>query len=51
MTKKVKSKVLEIMALALEFNGRSTKCECTAMLSTVQGYNMKSINIIISLIL
>lgn len=35
MTKKVKSKVLEIMALALEFNGRSTKCECTGSKPTI----------------
>lgn len=35
MIKKVKSKVLEIMALALEFNGRSTKCECTGSKPTI----------------
>lgn len=35
MTKKVKSKALEIMALALEFNGRSTKCECTGSKPTI----------------
>ena len=35
MTKKVKSKVLEIIALALEFNGRSTKCECTGSKPTI----------------
>lgn len=35
MTKKVKSKVLEIMALALEFNGRSTKCEYTGSKPTL----------------
>ena len=35
MTKKVKSKVLEIMALALEFNGRSTKCEWTVSKPTI----------------
>lgn len=35
MTKKVKSKVLEIMTLALEFNGRSTKCECTGSKPTI----------------
>lgn len=35
MTEKVKSKVLEIMALALEFNGKPTKQECTGNKPTI----------------
>ena len=35
MTKKVKSKVLEIMALALEFNGKPTKQELTGNKPTI----------------
>lgn len=35
MTKKVKSKVLEIMTLALEFNGKPTKQELTGNKTTI----------------
>ena len=35
MTEKVKSKVLEIMALALEFNCKPTKQECTGNKPTI----------------
>ncbi len=35
MKKSIKEKVLEIMTLALEFNGRSTKCECTGSKPTI----------------